>query len=79
MRVGGAPASGGNPAIPGGYVRLDADDRATGRPAKKGSKTAAKSSKKAASDRTQRNFSPIAALKAAVKKAAKKGAKRSRR
>jgi ribonuclease R len=79
MRVGGAPASGGKPAIPGAYVRLDADDRATGRPAKKGSKTAAKSSKKAAADRTQRNLSPIAALKAAVKKAAKKGAKRSRR
>jgi ribonuclease R len=79
MRVGGAPASGGQPAIPGAYVRLDADDRATGRPAKKGSKTAAKSNRKAAADRTQRNLSPIASLKAAVKKAAKKGAKRSRR
>jgi ribonuclease R len=79
MRVGGAPASGGQPAVPGAYVRLDADDRATGRPTKRGSKTAAKSSKKAAADRTQRNLSPIAALKAAVKKAAKKGAKRARR
>jgi ribonuclease R len=79
MRVGGAPASGGQPATPGAYVRLDADDRATGRPAKKGSKTAAKTSKKSAAERTQRNLSPIAALKAAVKKAAKKGAKRSRR
>jgi ribonuclease R len=79
MRVGGAPAIGGQPAIPGAYVRLDADDRATGRPAKKSSKTSAKSNKKSAAERTQRNLSPIAALKAAVKKAAKKGAKRSRR
>ncbi len=79
MRVGGAPASGGNPAVPGAYIRLDADDRATGRPAKKGGKTAAKTSRKSAADRTQRNLSPIASLKAAVKKAAKKGAKRARR
>jgi ribonuclease R len=76
MRVGGSAASGGNPAVPGGYVRLDADDRATGRPAKKSSKSAAaKSNKRAAAERTQRNLSPIAALKAAVKKAAKKSAK----
>jgi ribonuclease R len=80
MRVGGAPASGGQPAVPGAYVRLDADDRATGRPAKKGSKTAAKTSKKSAAERTQRNLSPIASLKAAVTKAAKKSnGKRSRR
>jgi ribonuclease R len=80
MRVGGSAASGGNPAVPGGYVRLDADDRATGRPAKKSSKSAAaKSNKRAAAERTQRNLSPIAALKAAVKKAAKKGAKSAKR
>jgi ribonuclease R len=79
MRVGGTAASGGQPAVPAAYVRLDADDRATGRPAKKGSKANAKNNKKSAAERTQRNLSPIAALKAAVKKAAKKGAKRSRR
>nr|WP_249660991.1 ribonuclease R [Variovorax sp. PCZ-1] len=80
MRVGGSPAQGGQPAIPGGYIRMDADDRATGRPQNKSSKkTAAKTSKRSAAERTQRNLSPIASLKAAVKKAAKKNAKRSRR
>ncbi len=79
VRVGGSPAQGGQPAIPGAYVRIDADDRATGRPAKKGSKATAKTSKRSAAERTQRNLSPIASLKAAVKKAAKKGAKRARR
>jgi ribonuclease R len=80
MRVGGAAASGGQAAIPAAYVRLDADDRATGRPTKKSSKkTSAKSNQRSAAERTQRNLSPIAALKAAVKKAAKKGAKRGRR
>jgi ribonuclease R len=80
MRVGGSPAQAGQPAIPGGYIRMDADDRATGRPQNKSSKkTAAKTSKRSAAERTQRNLSPIASLKAAVKKAAKKNAKRSRR
>ncbi len=80
MRVGGSPATAGQPAIPGGYIRMDADDRATGRPTKKSSKASGKSSKQTAAERTQRNLSPIAALKAAVKKAAKKTSnKRSRR
>ncbi len=80
MRVGGSPGAAGQPAIPGGYIRMDADDRATGRPQNKSSKkTAAKTSKRSAAERTQRNLSPIASLKAAVKKAAKKNAKRSRR
>jgi ribonuclease R len=80
MRVGGSPAQGGQPAIPGAYVRMDADDRATGRPQKKSSKkTAANTSKRSAAERTQRNLSPIASLKAAVKKAARKNAKRGKR
>jgi ribonuclease R len=80
MRVGGSPAAAGQPAIPGGYIRMDADERATGRPQKKSSKkTAAKTNQRSAAERTQRNLSPIASLKAAVKKAAKKNAKRGKR
>jgi ribonuclease R len=80
MRVGGSPAQGGQPAVPGGYIRMDADDRATGRPANKSSKkTATKTNKRSAAERTQRNLSPIASLKAAVKKAARKSVKRTRR
>jgi ribonuclease R len=80
IRLGRSVASGGHPALAGAYVRLDADDRATGRPAKKSSKaSAAKSNQRAAAERTQRNLSPIAALKAAVKKAAKKSIKSAKR
>jgi ribonuclease R len=78
----------GAPGGPGGYVRLDADEEATGRPMKKSVK-ASRATKPAATktgqprtsraERSERGLSPIQALKAAVKKAAKKKAKRARR
>jgi ribonuclease R len=78
----------GTPGGPGGYVRLDADEEATGRPTKKSAK-ASRATKPAATktgqprtsrtERAERGLSPIQALKAAVKKAAKKKAKRARR
>jgi ribonuclease R len=69
MRVGGSAKDGVAP----GYVRLDADDRATGRPSKKSAKPRARAVSKMPK-------SPIAALKAAVKKAAaKKKGKRGKR
>ncbi|MFM7332335.1 MAG: RNB domain-containing ribonuclease, partial [Brachymonas sp.] len=79
VRVGGSAKD----CVPGGVLRFEPDERATGRPAKKSSKASGRAKTQASqpvtSSRSQRNLSPIAALKQAVKKAAKKNAKRTRR
>ncbi|NJS37088.1 MAG: hypothetical protein HC765_12865 [Brachymonas sp.] len=79
VRVGGSAKDG----IAGGALRFEPNEMATGRPTKRsrkpGGSSAGKTSKQAAAERTQRNLSPIAALKQAVKKAARKSAKTAKR